>query len=274
MSYTPNRIGNEWTDATWDVVSGCSHVGPGCRNCYAQLRAGTLFRAQDVPLYRQVTDQVSGKPVFNGRLNTLAPGHQEWTFPLRWRGARHPVLGDGRKSLIFVGNLSDVFHEARPTTTIDRIVDTIAMSRHVGQFLSRRTNRMAEYFAAPRPKRWQRRMWLGFSAERQPEFDRHWAAMRTLPESGWTTFVSIAPMLGPVILPQDFLRHRGRVWVIVSGEQGKGARHMHPDWARAVRDQCSEASVPIFLKQMAGLQPIPADLFVRQFPTSAGIGPE
>ena len=90
--------------------------------------------------------------------------------------------------------------------------------------------------------------------------------MRGLAACGWTVFVSVAPMLGPVRLPPDFLGHGERVWCIPSGEEGRGARYMDPDWARALRDQCAEAAVPFFMLQMSGRKQIPMDLFVRQFP--------
>jgi len=139
--------------------------------------------------------------------------------------------------------------------------------------LTKRAQRLADYFTAPRPektvRRWQQQLWLGFSAERQQEFDARWTHLSPLAERGYTTFVSLAPMLGPVRLPPDFLRHGQRVWAIVSGEQGPGARPMDPNWARAVRDQCAAAGVPFFLLQMAGRKPIPADLFVRQFPAAS-----
>src|SRR5262245_55702542 len=103
---------------------------------------------------------------------------------------------------------------------------------------------MVEYFLAPRSENtiqhWRQQMWLGFSAERQDEVDERCRPMRALAERGWTCFVSIAPMLGPVRLPPDFLSHGNRVWTICSGEQGPGARPMNPDWSRAVRDQCGE----------------------------------
>ena len=90
--------------------------------------------------------------------------------------------------------------------------------------------------------------------------------MQLLAELGYTVFVSVAPMLGPVRLPPDFLRHGRRAWTIASGEQGRDARSMDANWARALRDQCAAAGVPFFLLQMAGRKPIPGDLFVRQFP--------
>lgn len=101
------------------------------------------------------------------------------------------------------------------------------------------------------------------------EFDLRWPAMRGLAARGWTVFISIAPMLAPVILADDFLELGARAWVIVSGEQGphKRCRDMHPNWARAVRDQYARAGVPFFCKQMVRRDPIPPDLFLREFPT-------
>jgi protein gp37 len=129
---------------------------------------------------------------------------------------------------------------------------------------------MAEYFAAQSPRtrqRWARQIWLGFSAERQREFDARWADMRALAEASWTIFASIAPMIGPVILPDDFLALGQAAWVIVSGEQGphRDCRDMNPNWARAIRDQCASVGTAFFMKQMAKKMPIPPDLQIRQF---------
>jgi protein gp37 len=199
----------------------------------------------------------------------LPPEHREWTKPLRWSGAKDPLLGPGQPSLIFVADMGEVFHERRPATQIDQVVGTIAASRHIGQLLTRRPRYMAKYFLAPdvdRRASWRGKFWLGFSAERQKEFDKRWPHMRPLAERGWTVFASLAPLLAPVTLPDDFLRHGKRIWVICSGEQGKHARYMNPDWARAVRDQCVAARVPFFLLQMSGQKPIPHDLYIRKFP--------
>jgi len=265
--------GGNWWDATWNPVSGCSPVSPGCKNCYAAQLAATQQTSHEIPLHLGTTDFRNEKPRFNGRLTALRAGHPEWVSPLKWPGARHPLLGPGRPSLIFVGSMTDVFHENRPVAVIDKIVDVIGLSDHFGLLLTKRAQRLAEYFTAPRPektvRRWQQQLWLGFSAERQQEFDARWTHLSPLAERGYTIFVSLAPMLGPVRLPPDFLRHGQRVWAIVSGEQGPGARPMDPNWARAVRDQCAAAGVPFFLLQMAGRKPIPADLFVRQFPAAS-----
>jgi protein gp37 len=116
-----------WSDATWNPVGGCSPVSPGCRNCYASQLAGTRETALRVPLHLDTTDWVRGKPVFNGRLTALEPGHDSWTWPLTWPGARPRLLGEGQPSLIFVGDMADLFHERRPTAIIDRAVSTVAV---------------------------------------------------------------------------------------------------------------------------------------------------
>jgi protein gp37 len=168
--------------------------------------------------------------------------------------------------------MADLLHEGRPDEIIDRVCATTALSDHIGQLLTKRPARMADYFAAQSPptvRRWRPKLWLGFSAERQREFDVRWADMLRLAEAGWFTFVSIAPMLGPVRLPADFLALGSRTWVIVAGEQGPHAmcRDMDPNWARAVREQCAGACIPFFMKQMAKGGPIPPDLQIRQFPS-------
>ena len=117
-------------------------------------------------------------------------------------------------------------------------------------------------------RRWQPKLWLGFSAERQGEFDARWQDMRLLANAGWVIFASIAPLIGPVKIPSDFLALRDRSWVIVAGEQGRHdcCRDMQPNWARAIRDQCAASGIAFFMKQMARKEPIPPDLLIREFP--------
>jgi protein gp37 len=168
--------------------------------------------------------------------------------------------------------MSDLFHEERADEIVDRVCATIALSAHIGLLLTKRTARMREYFSAQSPrtvKRWQQKLWLGFSAERQREFDQRWPDMRVLAEAGWRTFVSIAPMIARVMPPPDFLVLGSRTWVIVSGEQGPHAdcRDMDPQWALAIKAQCTSARIPFFMKQMAKGAPIPPDLQLREFPS-------
>jgi protein gp37 len=187
-----------------------------------------------------------------------------------WPGARHPVMGPGKPSLIFVSDMSDLFHEKVPTAVIDRVVATVASSNHIGLLLTKRPERMLEYFLKRERSRarWAPKLLLGFSAERQLEFNQRWPAMRELAKHGWSVFVSLAPMIGPIKLPPDFLALAR--WIIVSGEH-RGTRErirpLNSDWARAVRDQCRAAGIPFFMFQMAGERAIPRDLRIWEFPT-------
>src|ERR1700688_2130343 len=108
------RHGDGWWDATWNPVGGCSPASPGCKNCYAAKLAATQQTAHRIALYDATTDWVRGKPAFNGNLTVAGPSHAVWSWPLTWPGARRPELGDGQPSLIFVGDMSDLFHEDRP----------------------------------------------------------------------------------------------------------------------------------------------------------------
>ena len=219
-----------------------------------------------------VTVAKGKRRIFDGKLTTAPECHDLWTWPLDWPGAKHPKLGRGRPSLIFAGDMSDVFHERRPDEIIDRVCATIALSDHVGLLLSKRSARMAAYFTKQSPatgRRWQRQIWLGFSGENQEWFDRRWADMRALADAGWFVFVSIAPMIGPVRLPEAFLALGQRTWVIVAGEQGPHARcrDMDPQWACTLHDQCAKTGVAFFMKQMSAGRAIPPDLQSRQFPS-------
>jgi protein gp37 len=270
-----------WWDQTSNFTGGCKAASPGCgqdKVCYAAMLAATQQFARGVELYQGVTDWVRGKPVFNGKRTVLPPDHPSWRWLLTWPGAKHPNLGPGKPSLVFVGDMSDVFFQPRPA--IDQVVSTIVHSPHIGLLQTKYCGAMVRYFTqahVARMKSWRRKMLLGFSAENQEWFNKRWAHMRRLADDGWFVFVAIAPMLGPVTLPPDFLAYGPRVWCIVSGEQRVkrdiAVRPMNPDWARALRDQCIPAGVPFFMNQMAGRKLIPPDLFVQQFPNLQVEGP-
>lgn len=224
-------------------------------------------------IHAGVIDHINGRPAFNGRLVDAPPGHNVWSWPLRWERAENPKLGPGQPSLLLTLSMADLFVPGRSEPVIDRVCGTLGASNHIGLVLSRHSDRAAQYFGAldaRTVRRWQPRIWPGFSAERQREFDQRWLAMRPLAEAGWFVFVSIAPMIGPVTLPPDFLEFGGeRVWVIVAGEIGPRSRvrMMDSDWARSVRDQCRAANIRFFLKQMSTKKPVvPPDLWLRQFP--------
>jgi protein gp37 len=218
-----------------------------------------------------VTKVVRGRPVWTGNLTTSPDGDWMWTWPLKWEGVENPALGPKRPNLIFVVVTGDLFVAGRPTKDIDRVCATIAQSDHIGLLVSKYTPEMAAYFSSLDPRtvrRWKPKMRLCFSAERQREFDQRWADIRPLAESGWFVFTSLAPLIVPVTLPQDFLE-LGR-WVIVNGEEAPRdrCRPMDANWARAIRDQCTVAGIPFFMRGMHTGAYIPPDLRIHQFPSA------
>jgi protein gp37 len=286
------RDDSAWWDASWSPISGCLPNGPGCRYCYApRAIAHVIGGGRDLGdagaeppfapgfresvLHRGVIDIVKGIPTFNGKLHTAAPGSHLWDYPLKYPGAERPLLGVGAPSLIFTTTMGDVFvagrdGRGRPQHVIDRVLATLAASRHIGLIPSSYSERAAEYFGALDPRtvrRWAPQIWPGFSAADQPEFDSRWAAMKPL-TAHFFVFVSIAPMIGPLVLPGDFVALGPRTWVICSGEQGPHhrCRDMDVAWAQALRDQCRAAGIPFFMKQRAKLKPIPPDLWLQQVP--------
>jgi protein gp37 len=266
------RKRNWWWDWSWSPVAGCP--GPksrGCKNCWAPkwltqhkwktetVHSGVIKLAKD------------GRPQWTGNLTALRDGDKVWTWPLTWPGVINPALGFGAPSLIFCVLMGDLFGTGRRTADIDRVCATIAASRHIGILCSRYTQEMAAYFEALGPAtvlRWQPKLWLAFSAEDQTWFDKRWKDVGPLAAAGWFTFAAISPLLGPITLPQDFLRY-GR-WITCNGECEKitpaECRPMKADWARALRDQCTAAGIPFFMRAMHSGAPLPPDLHIRQFP--------
>ena len=235
--------GGNWWDFTFNPVSGCRGLGRACENCFAAKYAGTQQTAHQIPLYLGTAEYRNGKWRFTGKINRWASENPKWVSPITTPGAEHPVLGDGQPSLVFVGDMADLFLKGRPIADIDKVVTVIGLSPHIGLFCTRRPNLMANYFANPQSEAtrrlWQTKFWLGFSAENQKAFDARWKRVRPLAQSGFTTFVSISPMLGPVVLPPDFLSFGDRIWVICSAEQGVDAQPMDANWARGLRDPMS-----------------------------------
>jgi protein gp37 len=264
-----------WDPPAWNPIGGCSCCSPGCLHCYAQWRI-PLLQSRETELYGGVIDwSPFNEPSFNGHLTVLPAAHRLWPWPLEWRGADPPVMGPGKPSIIFVCDMCDLFEEERPTPIINRVVGTVAASDHIGLILTKRARRMSDYFIAQSPstaRLWKENLWLGFSAEDQRRFNERWPHMRKLAQRGWFVFVCIAPMLGPVTLPRDFLALGDRTWVLCYGEQGPGWRYMNPDWTRAVKKQCREAGIPLFVKQMSGKRTHPYDLRIFEFPRTGRRG--
>ena len=209
----------EWTDATWNPVTGCNKVSPGCKLCYAERLAKRL-KATGMPKYR------------NGFAVTLHPDVLE--APLRWRKPR----------TIFVNSMSDLFHHQVPDQFVRDVFSVMEQAHwHRYQVLTKRPERMAD-LNAELP--WPPQIWLGVSVESQ----RYLHRIDLLRESGAVIkFLSLEPLLGP--LPD--LNFEGIDWVIAGGESGPGARPMEADWAREIRDQCVEAGVPFHFKQWGGI---------------------
>jgi protein gp37 len=219
----------EWTDATWNPVTGCTKVSPGCRHCYAETLA-ERFRG------------VPGHPFEQGFDLRLWPARLE--LPLRWRTPRR----------VFVNSMSDLFHEGVPDDFIARVFDTMRRaSWHRFQVLTKRPERMARFLArhAERPLRATHpNVWLGTSVESGRYVGRA-EIVASLAAS--VRFLSCEPLLGPLDLAH-VLGTTGINWVIVGGESGHGARAMDPAWVRAIRRQCRVARVPFFFKQWGGVR--------------------
>lgn len=208
----------EWTDETWNPVTGCTKISPGCKHCYAERMAARL-QAMGQPNYRR------------GFALSLHPHALD--LPLRWR----------KPQVIFVNSMSDLFHEDVPEEFIQRVFATMVRADwHRYQVLTKRAERLAEL--SPRLP-WPGHVWMGVSVENA---DYAWRIDRLRSTPAKVKFLSLEPLLGP--LPD--LNLGGIDWAIVGGESGPGARPMDLDWARDIRDQCQAAGGPFFLKQLGG----------------------
>jgi len=268
----------EWTDATWNPTTGCDRVSPGCDHCYALTLAARL-KGMGSPKYQNDGDPRTSGPGFGVTTHETA-----LTAPLRWGS---PRMGSPR--MVFVNSMSDLFHARVPTEFVVRVFAVMAATpQHTYQILTKRPGRTRRFlrdecrcgqghgsgvhlrsrmeWAAtshspthvpgldsgllhrmewPLPN-----VWLGVSTEDQEQADRRIHELERTPTA--VRFISAEPLLGEILLG-DRLRHLD--WVIAGGESGTGARPMHPDWARSLRDQCVSAAVPFHFKQWGGRTP-------------------
>jgi protein gp37 len=210
----------EWTDATWNPVTGCSKISPGCKHCYAERMANRL-KAMGQKNYR------------NGFEVTLQP--QMLELPLHWKTPKR----------IFVNSMSDLFHVDVPLSYIKDVFDVMRRAYwHQFQVLTKRAERIEEL--SPKLK-WQPNIWMGVSVE----YEEYLSRIDHLRKTGaHVKFLSLEPLLGP--LPKMNLH--GIDWAIVGGESGPGARPMNADWVTDIRDQCATADVAFFFKQWGGVQ--------------------
>lgn len=204
----------EWTESTWNPVTGCEKVSPGCAHCYAE-RFAERFRGVPGHPYEQGFD--------------LRLWHDRLELPLRWK----------RPRLIFVNSMSDLFHPSVPDEFVLNVFDVMRRAeQHKFQVLTKRPERAA---SLTERLPWSANIWMGTSVENQ----RFTIRSRYLQDTGAAVrFLSCEPLLGPLDLDLS-----GIDWVIVGGESGPGARPMRADWARDIKDQCRTADVPFFFKQ-------------------------
>ena len=208
----------EWTEATWNPVTGCCKVSPGCLHCYAERMAKRL--------------QSMGQPNYRDGFSVRTHEHM-LEVPFSW----------ARPRMVFVNSMGDLFHEDVSLDFIKRVFDAMkGTPRHTYQLLTKRAERLAE-IAPALP--WPENVWMGVTVE-DNEHLRRVDRLREVPSA--VKFLSIEPLLGP--LPD--LEVRGIEWVIVGGESGPGSRPMLREWALDVRDACVEDGVPFFFKQWGG----------------------
>jgi protein gp37 len=210
----------EWTEATWNPVTGCTKVSPGCKFCYADRMAKRL--------------QAMGQPRYqNGFKLTVQKDLID--LPMRWRTPR----------VIFVNSMSDLFHEDIPDSFVKRCFETMKSAyQHTFQVLTKRPERAASLaHVLPGPDN----VWLGTSVENQ---DYVWRIHELAEIPCAIRFLSVEPLVGAI--PR--LPLRGIHWVIVGGESGPGARTMKAVWVTAIRDRCIRYGVPFFFKQWGGVQ--------------------
>jgi len=211
----------EWTEATWNPVTGCSKVSPGCAHCYAETFAE---RWRGVP----------GHPYEQGFDLRVWPERLE--MPLRWR----------RPRAVFVNSMSDLFHEDIPAHYVAQVFDVMVRAeQHTFQILTKRQDRLAE-LASQLP--WRRNIWMGVTIENR-RFVHRADALREVPAA--VRFISAEPLLGPL----DGLDLAGIDWLIAGGESGPRHRSIDREWVTDLRDRCQNEGVAFFFKQWGGHRP-------------------
>lgn len=239
----------EWCDATWNPLRGCTRKSPGCQRCYAEQIAARF--SEPGMAYEGLAHFVNGEARWTGKLRFV---EKVLLQPLRWRRPRR----------VFVNSMSDLFHEDLPSDELDRIYGVMEQADwHIFQILTKRSAEMRDYTRERyRHRAPPKHIWHGVSIEDQPRADER------LPDICETitaiAFLSVEPMLGPVVLS-----HKSIVavdWVICGGESGPRKRPTAIEWHRALRDQCKDAGIAFFEKQIDKVRPIPNDLLIREFP--------
>ena len=223
----------EWTDETWNPLTGCSRVSPGCDNCY-MFALYPRLRAMGVPGYQTVPDDIR-------------PMRERLQVPLSWKKPRR----------IFVNSMADLFHPQVPFSFVSEVFATmqeaISSRGHVFQILTKRPGRAAAWWeqnAYDFQDSWPKNVWIGSSVESQ-KYAPRLTVLARIPAA--VRFVSAEPLLERIDLTK-WLNDGSVNWVIVGGESGPHARPMELDWVRDLRDQSIAADVTFFLKQLGGVR--------------------
>jgi protein gp37 len=208
----------EWTDSTWNPLTGCTKVSDGCQNCYAE-RMSKRLHAMGNPNY------------INEFTLTLHPDSLE--LPLKWKTPQ----------MIFVNSMSDLFHESVPEEYIVQIFNIMEKANwHVFQILTKRSKRLLELSDK---LRWSQNIWMGVTVENEKYVNRIEDLQKT---KAVIKFISFEPLLGPVTKPNLL----GIDWAIVGGESGPHARPINPAWVRNIREECLLQKTRFFFKQWGG----------------------
>ncbi|OJB35408.1 phage Gp37/Gp68 family protein [Burkholderia ubonensis] len=266
----------EWTDHTFNPFIGCTKVSPGCDHCYAEHLMDTRMH----------------KVVWGPRGERVRTSASTWRQPVRWN-ARHAEFfaAHGRRQRVFCASLADVFDNAVDPAWRRDLFELIASTPNLDWLLlTKRIGNVAEMLRGIDVDRLPDNVWLGSTIVNQAEADRDIPKLLGVPAR--VRFLSMEPLLGPAELHADWIDRnlaRGRFgcvtpdvdtparyimpptldWVIVGGESGHGARPMHPDWARSLRDQCMSAGVPFLFKQHGEWSPGSGDFGAGRFETAA-----
>lgn len=210
----------EWTETTWNPITGCTKVSAGCKNCYAERMAKRL--------------KAMGQPNYTNDFKITAHEHM-LELPLKWK----------KPQTIFVNSMSDLFHEEVPEPFIFKVFEIMNRANwHRFQVLTKRSERLS---LLNHKLPWAPHIWMGVSVENQENTNRinHLRGI-----GAQIKFLSLEPLLGPI----KKMNLKGIDWVIVGGESGPGARPMDESWVIGIRDICVRAKVPFFFKQWGGTQ--------------------
>jgi protein gp37 len=280
------KTGIEWTDATWPIVQGCDYESPGCTNCYAVPLIWRLAHNPNPKIsgpLRGLVEERKGKLVWTGK---VALREDRLEAPLTWVQARK----------IFVPSHGDIFHDSVPDAFLDKIFAVMMICpHHTFQVLTKRPQRMRDYIRSNTARDCALRaggpwplpnVWLGTSVEDQARAESRRQPMAELAAEGWLTWVSYEPALERVEWKGwEFLK-----WMVIGGESGPNARRFHLTWMALALEWAQERNIAVFDKQVGSyavagpshrrfltedrkggdMAEWPADLRIREFPTTAG----